>query len=75
MYKKITYLTISLLLLYSLSPFSIAFCFSDASYVWSEINSSAMTTSNLLSQNERKFFKSLMWKCCFNRPKHWNTSL
>lgn len=33
----------------------------DTSYVWSEISNPIVTTSSVLSEGERKFFKSYLW--------------
>ena len=57
---------ILLLLIFSFAIPFYSYGVDDASYVWSEISSPIVTTSSVLSEGERKFFKPYLWKCHFN---------
>jgi len=52
---------ILLLFLFSFALPFYSYGVDDTSYVWSEISSPIVTTSSVLSEGERKFFKSYLW--------------
>ena len=53
---------ILLLLIFSFALPFYSYGVDDVSYVWSEVSSPIVTTSSVLSEGERKFFESYLWK-------------
>ena len=52
---------ILLLLIFSFALPVYSYGSDNTSYVWSEISSPIVTTSSVLSEGERKFFKPYLW--------------
>ena len=58
--NKFIYIVIVFLIFSIILPF-YAYATEDTSYVWSELSSDVIETSQTLSQDKRKFFKSYLW--------------
>lgn len=58
--NKFIYIVIVFLIFSIILPF-YSYATEETSYVWSELSSDVIETSQTLSQDKRKFFKSYLW--------------
>lgn len=58
--NKFIYIIIVFFIFSIILPF-YSYATEETSYVWSELSSDVIETSQTLSQDKRKFFKSYLW--------------
>ena len=58
--NKFVYIIIMLLIFSILLPF-YSYATEETSYVWSELTSDILETSQVLSEDKREFFRSYLW--------------
>ena len=58
--NKFIYIVIVFLIFSIILPF-YSYATEETFYVWSELSSDVIATSQTLSQDKRKFFKSYLW--------------
>ena len=58
--NKFFYIIIVFFIFLMILPF-FSYATDETSYVWSELSSDIIETSQVLSQDKRKFFKSYLW--------------